>query len=52
MQGRVLDAHGDPVPAIRVRLAQDIELRNLATDAEGRYDFGSSAGQRGGSPSS
>ena len=40
VQGRVLDAHGDPVPAIRVRLAQDIELRNLATDAEGRYDFG------------
>ena len=40
VQGRVLDVHGDPVPAIRVRLAHDIELRNLATDAAGRYDFG------------
>ena len=39
-QGRVLDVHGNPVPAIWVRLAQDIELRNLATDAEGHYDFG------------
>jgi hypothetical protein len=40
VRGRVLDVHGDAVPDLRVRLALDAELRNLATDDEGRYDFG------------
>ena len=40
VQGRVLDAHGDPVPGIQVRLAYDREVRNGATGFDGRYDFG------------
>ena len=40
VRGVVLDVRGDPVPGIRVQLAQDRELTNQATDAEGRYDFG------------
>ena len=40
VQGSVLTAEGAPVPGIHLQLALDRKLLNVATDAQGRYDFG------------
>ena len=44
VHGQVLDANGDPVPAIRVQFGRDREVMNEATDGAGRYDFGVQSG--------
>ena len=39
VRGSVIDAFGQPVPGIHVRLARGNELLNTTTDAAGQYDF-------------